>query len=89
MGGQLWARSDDWVGSEIEDSFVMVNIDTGKYVALNATATAVWEALETPADQSAIERSLCATFEVSPEDCHRSVGALLGQMHDLKLVSPL
>lgn len=89
MGGQLWARSDDWVGSEIEDSFVMVNIDTGKYVALNATATAVWEALETPADQSAIERTLCEAFEVSPEDCHRSVDALLGQMQDLKLVSPL
>jgi len=42
MGDRRWARSDDWVGSEIEDSFVMVNIDSGKYVALNPTATAVW-----------------------------------------------
>ena len=38
MSEPLWARSDDWVGSEIDDSFVMVNIDSGKYVALNATA---------------------------------------------------
>lgn len=87
MGDRVWARSDDWVGSEIEDSFVMVNIDSGKYVALNPTATAVWEALANPSDQTAIERALCGTFEVSPEDCHRSVSALLGQMHDLQLVS--
>ncbi len=87
MGDRIWARSDDWVGSEIEDSFVMVNIDSGKYVALNPTATAVWEALASPSDQTAIERALCESFEVSPEDCHRSVSALLGQMHDLQLVS--
>lgn len=87
MGDQLWARSDDWVGSEIEDSFVMVNIDSGKYVALNATATAVWETLASPSDQAAIERALCDTFEVSPDDCHSSVSALLGQMHDLQLLS--
>ncbi len=87
MSDRLWARSDDWVGSEIEDSFVMVNIDSGKYVALNPTATAVWEALASPSNQAAIERALRETFEVSPEDCHSSVSALLGQMHDLQLVS--
>lgn len=88
MNDGIWARSDDWVGSEIEDSFVMVNIDSGKYVALNSTAAAVWNALKNPSDQTAIERALCETFEVSPEDCHRSVSALLGQMHELALVSP-
>jgi hypothetical protein len=89
MGDQVWTRSDDWVGSEIEDSFVMVNNDSGKYVALNLTATAVWEALESPVDQATIERVMCEAFVVSPEDCHQSVTALLGQMQDLQLVSPV
>jgi hypothetical protein len=88
MVGQVWIRSDDWVGSEIDDSYVMVNIDSGTYVALNPTATAVWEVLETLADQATIERTMCESFAVSPEDCHRSVTALLGQMQDLRLVSP-
>ncbi|UYV15723.1 PqqD family protein [Porphyrobacter sp. ULC335] len=88
MVGQVWTRSDDWVGSEIDDSYVMVNIDTGTYVALNPTAAAVWEVLENPADQATIERVMCESFAVSPEDCHRSVTALLGQMQDLRLVSP-
>lgn len=87
MGEQLWKRSDDWVGSEIEDAFVMVNIDSGKYVALNLTATTVWEAMESPVDQPAIERALCDAYAVSPEDCHRSVSALLAQMQELQLVS--
>ena len=87
MGQPLWNRSDDWVGSEIEDSFVMVNIDSGKYVAFNLTATAVWEAMESPVDQAAIERSVCAAYAVSPEDCRRSVAALLAQMQELQLAS--
>jgi hypothetical protein len=87
MGELLWTRSDDWVGSEIEDAFVMVNIDSGKYVALNPTATTVWEAMETPVDQPAIERALCEAYSVSPEDCHRSVSALLAQMQELQLAS--
>lgn len=87
MSEPLWKRSDDWVGSEIEDAFVMVNIDSGKYVALNLTATTVWEAMETPVDQPAIERALSAAYSVAPEDCHRSVTALLAQMQELQLAS--
>ena len=87
MGEQFWQRSDDWVGSEIEDAFVMVNIDSGKYVALNLTATTVWEAMAEPVDQPAIERALCEAYSVSPEDCHRSVSSLLAQMQELQLAS--
>lgn len=87
MGEPLWKRSDDWVGSEIEDAFVMVNIDSGKYVALNLTATKVWEAMESPVDQPGIERALREAYTVSPEDCHRSVTALLTQMQELQLAS--
>lgn len=83
----LWKRSDDWVGAEIDGAFVMVNIDTGKYVALNLTATKVWEAMETPVEQPAIERALCDAYAVSAEDCHRSVTALLDQMQKLQLAS--
>lgn len=87
MSEPLWKRSDDWVGSEIEDAFVMVNIDNGKYVALNLTATAVWEAMATPVDQPTIERTLCNAYSVAADDCHRSVTALLKQMQELQLAS--
>lgn len=93
MGGMLmsediWQRSDNWVGSEIEDSFVMINIDTGKYVALNRTASAVWDALDQPRTQGEIEHRLEAAFEVSADQCHQAVSRLLGELRELELAAP-
>ena len=69
MSETIWQRDDNWVGAENEDSFVMVNIDTGSYVALNRTAYAVWQVLEAPATVSEIASKLIERFEVSPEEC--------------------
>lgn len=85
----MWQRDDDWVGSEIEDSFVMVNIDTGKYVALNSTASAVWDALEEPRTQAGIEAHLRERFAVDEAACRASVTRLLGEMRELRLAAPL
>lgn len=85
MSATLWQRNEDWVGSEIDDAFVMVNVETGKYVALNRTANIVWKAMEHPVDQPTIERALCESFEVAPEECHRAVDALLAKMRELRL----
>ena len=89
MSETLWQRNDDWVGSEIEDAFVMVNIDSGKYVALNLTANAIWQAIATPANQPAIETAMCAAYDVSAADCHKSVTAVLAQMQELQLARTL
>ena len=86
MSETIWRRDDNWVGSENEDSFVMVNIDTGSYVALNRTAYAVWRALEAPATVSEIASKLIERFEVSPEECEAAVLRLSQKMQDLKLV---
>ncbi len=85
----VWQRSDDWVGSEIEDSFVMVNIETGNYVALNSTAAAIWNALETPADEDAIVGALTGAFDVSADECRAALPAALESMRAQDLVLPL
>lgn len=89
MTETVWQRNDDWVGAEVEDSFVMVNIDTGKYVALNSTASVVWEALEVPATQPEVEARLQEAFAVDAEQCRASVTRLLDQMRELQLASPV
>ena len=38
MTNQLWQRRDTWVGTQVEDQLVMINIDAGDYVALNGSA---------------------------------------------------
>ncbi len=85
MGGTVWKRDEDWVGSEIEDSFVMVNIDTGKYVALNSSASAVWDSLEQPRTRAELEAALRGRFAVDEATCAAAVGRLLDQMSELQL----
>ena len=84
-----WQRSDDWIGSEIDESFVMVNIDSGNYVALNVTANAVWKALETPSSEDEIVRNLTVEFDIDADQCRDSVSLLLGKMSDMALVRPV
>lgn len=88
MGECVWHRDDNWVGSEVEDSFVMVNIETGKYVALNLTANAVWQLLEQPRTQDELETALQASFAVNPDQCRTALVPLLEQMRDMELAAP-
>ena len=67
----------------------MVNVDTGQYVALNRTASAVWEALASPCTQPQLEAQLIERFEISASDCHAEVDTLLQTMHSLDLSAPL
>lgn len=80
MSDAKWMRNDDWVGSAIEDSFVMVNIGNGSYVALNETAHAIWDALDAPRSQAEIEARLTAQFDVAPEACAAAVTRTLAEM---------
>lgn len=89
MGSHLWQRDDTWVGSVIEDNMVMVNIDTGKYVTLNSSANAVWQALEQPRAQADIVHDLVAAYDVDEAACSMSVAGLLQQMRELKLAAPI
>ena len=84
----MWRRTDDWVGSEIDDSFVMVHIETGKYVALNATAAAVWEALEEPRDEDAIVAQLLGKFDIEQGECRAAVRRLIADLEERQLVEP-
>lgn len=89
MTETLWQRTDEWVGTEVEDSFVMINLETGTYLTLNATANAVWDMLETPQTQDAVEASLLDRFDVTAADCTAAVTTLLARMHAMKLAAPV
>lgn len=87
MKGNSWLRSDDWVGTEVDDSYVMVNVETGKYVSLNETALAIWRSLETPRDEQDVGAYVSERFEIAPGDCAAAVADTLAQMRDLSLIT--
>lgn len=58
-----------------------------KFCLLNASAAAVWGALETPSDAEAIAVMLCETFDgVTAEQARRDVEAALTELQALALV---
>jgi hypothetical protein len=82
----FWARKENWVGSQIEDSFVMLNYEDGEYVSLNSTATDIWNALATPRSAEAIVADLITRYDISASDCATSVNRVLEELASKGLV---
>jgi len=81
-----WKRRDDWVGTQVEDHLVMINVESGRYVALNDTAAEAWRLLEEPKDQEALVTALTGTFNIDRETCAQSVTDLMERMRSLDLI---
>jgi hypothetical protein len=88
MSETVWQRNDNWVGTQVEDRFVMVGIESGDYVALNRTADAIWQALAEPRTVQELCDALCAQFEIAHDACAAAVENTLGRMHELELAAP-
>ena len=86
MTDTFWERKDSWVGSQIEDTFVMLNFEGGEYVSLNSTATEIWNALATPRSADDLVADLTMRYEISPSDCAISVNRVLEDLASKGLV---
>jgi len=67
---------------------VLVDLDTKKYFQLNPTATVVWRGLEGGKTLEEIVRDVTAEYDVTAEHAAQSVGRLLDNLQDFKLVRP-
>jgi hypothetical protein len=86
MTDELWQRTDNWVGSQIDDAFVMLDFEAGTYVSLNTTATEIWDTLESPASAGDIVARLTARFDVEEAACAASVDRMLVELSDKGLI---
>lgn len=83
----MYQRRDDWVGTQVEDHFVMIHLDSGRYIALNDTAAETWQLLEKPRDRDSLVAALTERFDVDQEQCARSLDKLIDRMRALELVN--
>lgn len=81
----LWSRHD-CVSADVEGSLVLLDLEKLVYHSLNATASAVWQALETPSTVSSVTARLTSRFQIDSEHCHQSVTRLLHELEALNLV---
>lgn len=84
---RLLCRKADMIGAQVADGYVMLDLDSSKYIQLNATAELVWELLETPRSLGTITDLLQERFEVEAEQCRGEVRALLMQFLKMQIVA--
>ena len=73
-------RQGDWVSGKVGEQLVMMNAETGSYMALNEVGTRVWEMIETPRELDEVCTLLEKEFEVAPEACRVEVKQFLNDL---------
>lgn len=86
MSEAHWQRKDNWVGSQVDDAFVMLDFEAGKYVSLNDTATRIWTSLAQPRTAAELVNELTALFDVPADHCSAAVTRLLATLEAKGLV---
>ena len=89
MSATMWQRSDHWVGTQIDDAFVMLDFEGVTYVSLNKTATDIWNALEQPSNAENIVEVLIERYEISAEQCSTAVERVLADFQAKRLIQPV
>ncbi|MEM8980600.1 MAG: PqqD family peptide modification chaperone [Pseudomonadota bacterium] len=60
-----FARNEKVVAADMGGETVMMDVDKGVYLSLNATGTQIWEALAKPASLPEITQKVREAFDVS------------------------
>jgi len=81
-----YIRNNKAISGRLDDELVMMDIDKGKYFALNPVATRVWELLEKPMELMEICRVLSDEYEVSVEQCQLETNEYLEELIRLGLL---
>lgn len=70
------------------DEGVLVNLETGQYLGVNAVGARMWELLGTAASIDAMYAQLLREYEVAPDRLRGDVEAFVGQLVEHHLVQP-
>lgn len=73
-------RSEQLLGSQVENELVMIDIESGRYYGLNPVATDIWERLASPIRIADLCTDLIERYAVDSALCEKDVLSLLLQM---------
>lgn len=79
-------RNSKTISGRLHDELVMMDIDKGKYFALNPVATRIWDLLEQPLTLDDLCLMLSEEYEVDHRQCKSEVEQYIMKMLDLGLI---
>lgn len=65
---------------------VMIDFESGKYFLIKGVGNDIWDMLQEETTPARIIETLLAEYDVSPEECERSVLQFLDKMRALKFI---
>ena len=65
---------------------VMIDFETGKYFLIKGVGNDIWDMLQEETTPAKIIAQLLSEYDVTPEECERSVMEFLAKMQELKFI---
>jgi len=74
------ATNPQAVFCQVAGEAVILDVASGRYFALDAVGTAIWQSLSTPRTLTAVCDAIQAEYDVSRDRCEADVSAFLEQL---------
>ncbi len=81
------AQAIGLVAAEMDGERVMLNIEKGKYFALNGIGGRIWDLIESPHTVREVVTLLINEYEVEEKTCQHDVLVFLNKLYDQGLVA--
>lgn len=81
-----YARNCRTISGRLHDELVMMDLDQGKYFALNPVATRIWDLLDSPLSAGEICIILTEEYDVGQEQCLKEVEEHFSELMRLGLI---
>ncbi len=79
------SRGDTALSSRVEDSVVMMDIESGNYYEIDTTAAQIWEMIDPPIAFSELCGSLGERYQVDAEQCRLETAQFIEKLQALGL----
>lgn len=73
-------RTENWLATPHEDTIIMMHVETGRFISLNATGGRIWTLLETPSTLSEVAEHVAKEFQVTPAQAITDMKPLLSEL---------
>ena len=80
-------QSKEIDATDLDEEKVMMNLDKGRYFALNSVGSRIWDIVEDEICVSEIVDILLNEYDIDKVSCEKSVINYLGQLKDAELIT--
>jgi hypothetical protein len=85
-GSTMLVRAERVLSAGVDDEFVLMNVDDGRFYALDDIGLRVWDLIETPRAFGDVCGQVLAEYDVEAETCETALRALIEKLRNARLV---